>query len=136
MQVERHPLVHTAHSLQGRNFININATLTHHYITMLNTGEQGKVTFKSLLLLTMTFAFDAFTTLSTIVPLLVATCTICFLASETLRRRRSRLPPGPAGWPLIGNLFDMPSGGDDWIEYRDMSVRCSAFSYYSSPWPT
>ena len=29
-----------------------------------------------------------------------------------------RLPPGPPGLPVIGNLFDMPTS-DDWVVYRE-----------------
>ncbi|KAI0776641.1 cytochrome P450 [Trametes elegans] len=28
--------------------------------------------------------------------------------SAIIHRRRAPLPPGPAGWPLIGNVFDLP----------------------------
>jgi len=27
---------------------------------------------------------------------------------RALKRARLRLPPGPKGWPLIGNLLDLP----------------------------
>ena len=37
------------------------------------------------------------------------------------RRSRMRMPPGPVGYPIIGNLFDMPKGYDPplWAKYRD-----------------
>lgn len=35
------------------------------------------------------------------------------------------LPPGPPGWPIIGNLLDMPKDFE-WIKYKDLSERYSA----------
>lgn len=29
--------------------------------------------------------------------------------AAVVRRRRTPLPPGPRGWPVIGNVFDMPA---------------------------
>ncbi|KAG6847564.1 hypothetical protein H0H93_007361 [Arthromyces matolae] len=31
-----------------------------------------------------------------------------FILLRLLRKRQANLPPGPQGWPIIGNLFDMP----------------------------
>ncbi|KAF5338671.1 hypothetical protein D9758_018031 [Tetrapyrgos nigripes] len=41
---------------------------------------------------------------------------------RVLRRRRFRLPPGPRGYPIIGNIFDMPSKRE-WLTYRDISKK-------------
>ncbi|KAF7978447.1 hypothetical protein HWV62_638 [Athelia sp. TMB] len=38
-----------------------------------------------------------------------------YLFKAYLRPSR-RLPPGPRGWPLIGNLLDMPTS-DEWVRY-------------------
>lgn len=32
-------------------------------------------------------------------------------------------PPGPRGWPLIGNLLDAPKPGKEWIAYREMCKK-------------
>ena len=32
-----------------------------------------------------------------------------YLVGRLVWRRSSPLPPGPPGWPLIGNLFDFPA---------------------------
>lgn len=31
---------------------------------------------------------------------------------------RAPLPPGPKGYPIIGNLLDEPSDGKPWVTYR------------------
>ena len=44
--------------------------------------------------------------------------------------RRRRLPPGPRGWPLIGNIFDIPEV-HAWKTFANWSKRwgksCYAF---------
>jgi hypothetical protein len=39
-------------------------------------------------------------------------------------------PPGPKGWPLIGNLFDMPKE-KAWNVFTQLSKEYGAFSYLS-----
>jgi len=51
---------------------------------------------------------------------------VCILAAIALLRkgkktrnpRRLPLPPGPKGWPIIGNLFDIPKG-NAWETYAE-----------------
>ncbi|KZP21555.1 cytochrome P450 [Athelia psychrophila] len=63
----------------------------------------------------------AWSTLSALIPLLIAIYAVYSLVSGKLRC--SRLPPGPSGWPLIGNMFDVPRGPTIWIEYREMCKK-------------
>lgn len=34
-----------------------------------------------------------------------------------IHQGRRRLPPGPKGWPLLGNLWSMPKNFD-WLTYQ------------------
>lgn len=60
---------------------------------------------------------------------------ICFVACSILlslaglyRRRRARLPlpPGPKGYPIVGNMFDMPSQLQ-WVKYLEWSKMYSKY---------
>ncbi|KAF5335634.1 hypothetical protein D9758_014794 [Tetrapyrgos nigripes] len=53
---------------------------------------------------------------------LLVVLVFCFIAHRVLRRRRLRLPPGPPGYPIIGNIFDIPPKRE-WVTYRDMSKK-------------
>ncbi|KAF7980001.1 hypothetical protein HWV62_40098 [Athelia sp. TMB] len=44
--------------------------------------------------------------------------------------RRGRLPPGPAGWPIVGNMFDVPKSGAEWIDYRNMGEKYNSDIIY------
>ncbi len=33
---------------------------------------------------------------------------VLIVNAAVVRKRRTPLPPGPRGWPVIGNVFDMP----------------------------
>ncbi|KAF9255647.1 cytochrome P450 [Marasmius fiardii PR-910] len=49
-----------------------------------------------------------------------ATFLLGLVLYHTIKRSQRRLPPGPPGYPIIGNLFDV---GDrqEWLTYRNMS---------------
>ncbi|KAG6845864.1 hypothetical protein H0H87_002555 [Tephrocybe sp. NHM501043] len=38
------------------------------------------------------------------------------------RDRLRRLPPGPRGWPIIGNMYDLPLQGEPvpWLKHKDV----------------
>lgn len=38
------------------------------------------------------------------------------------------LPPGPKGWPVIGNLFDMPTGFE-WKTFHEWSRKFGAVCF-------
>lgn len=45
----------------------------------------------------------------------VAVLGLALLVFKLANRQRKKLPPGPKGFPILGNLFDLlPTGGRDW----------------------
>ncbi|KAI0340919.1 cytochrome P450 [Trametopsis cervina] len=51
---------------------------------------------------------------------------VTFIIRRAKWNKRSRglpLPPGPRGWPIIGNLLALPSEGQPWMVYRDWSYK-------------
>ncbi|KAK7049828.1 hypothetical protein VNI00_005258 [Paramarasmius palmivorus] len=58
--------------------------------------------------------------MGTLLPLdfIAVALAIYFLAQ--IVRRRPRLPPGPKGYPIIGNIFDVPQT-EGWTVYKQMS---------------
>ncbi|KZP26478.1 cytochrome P450 [Athelia psychrophila] len=54
------------------------------------------------------------------------------LATWYYSRKASRYPPGPKGWPLIGNLLDAPKPGSEWVDYHEMCKKYSSDMVYLS----
>lgn len=45
---------------------------------------------------------------------------------------KSVVLPGPKRRFLVGNLYDLPHGGEEWIKYRQLGKACGEYSYFFS----
>ena len=45
------------------------------------------------------------------------------------RANSPKYPPGPRGWPLIGNLLDMPTT-EEWLKYKAWSQEFSKYKNF------
>ncbi|KAF7329985.1 O-methylsterigmatocystin oxidoreductase [Mycena kentingensis (nom. inval.)] len=58
-----------------------------------------------------------------------------YLLLRILRPRRPPLPPGPRGWPIIGNLLDMPKedAWKHWLHHKDTYGPISSLTVLGNP---
>lgn len=65
--------------------------------------------------------FGSFT-MNVVLGLVMIVAGFCYVYAKTAANRRS-LPPGPKGWPVLGNIHDLPPPGarewEFWHEHKD-----------------
>ncbi|PIL29143.1 hypothetical protein GSI_09192 [Ganoderma sinense ZZ0214-1] len=91
---------------------------------------------RSLLEVTSEFSFvhpNMESVLRTIPVLLVAVVLLAFVRFLLDRKngytRGLPLPPGPKGWPVIGNMLNM-TASQPWIAYRNLAIECGDIIYF------
>ena len=71
-------------------------------------------------------------TLTSFTLLQFASFIVLYLAVGAWKRSR-RLPPGPRGLPVFGNIFDLPKG-HEWLAYQNWARQYSS-SFVTAPCP-
>ncbi|EKM55820.1 uncharacterized protein PHACADRAFT_209340 [Phanerochaete carnosa HHB-10118-sp] len=56
--------------------------------------------------------------LSDVLPTAVLVGLITLVAYYARRNKQYRLPPGPKGLPIVGNAWDLPAEGCEWVAYQ------------------
>lgn len=68
---------------------------------------------------------------------LVVVLGVCLVALSFARRKKRReypLPPGPKGFPIIGNLLDMPTC-DEWKTFYRWSKESGPDAFFQVRFP-
>lgn len=69
--------------------------------------------------------------LSTTLDLVVVSIFFVWVAMVWVRKRQRRLPPGPLGYPFIGNLLDVPRE-KPWLRYVEWGALYRKYiAYYT-----
>ena len=59
--------------------------------------------------------------------LVLALVCLVFASLYRIYRSRRRLPPGPKGYPIIGNIYDVPPT-EGWTAFKAMSERYGQYT--------
>jgi len=68
------------------------------------------------------------TNMNALVAISVTLVASTFWLIQRYRRSSYKLPPGPRGWPIIGNLFDMPHDYH-WVTYSEWGKKYGPLTY-------
>ena len=63
-------------------------------------------------------------------PLLFIGCLSLLILRNIFRKQERKLPPGPPGLPIVGNFFDIPRGGPQWLIYEAWGKTYSTLNFY------
>jgi hypothetical protein len=64
---------------------------------------------------------------------LVGLAVFCVVKILNSWRSRPPLPPGPKGYPIIGNLLDMPpQDSQAWLKYAELGEKYGMLNYHDA----
>ncbi|TFK23817.1 cytochrome P450 98A3 [Coprinopsis marcescibilis] len=64
-------------------------------------------------------------------PIVLSLAICAFAANSALSKRKLPLPPGPTGWPVVGNLFQIPQTSP-WVVYKEWAKQYGGITYLNA----